>query len=155
MKIYGSKLPFPIPARTFVVDGSVGDPVQPIVAALEKSKFRLVTAPGQLPVRMQYGSFLKDAMSFEDYTWVLPEKFQRWSWDVNVYVDSGRDAHGNHAVTVTSHGYPSRSNDHAFGVVDQAIAFYAQSSQLLHVSDYFQGDPKALKARIKKQRQDS
>lgn len=53
MKIYGSGIPFGIPARTLVIDGSVAHPVLPFVQVLKKEKFNVTSAPGHNPVRLR------------------------------------------------------------------------------------------------------
>ncbi|AIY03440.1 hypothetical protein ART_3841 [Arthrobacter sp. PAMC 25486] len=146
MKIYGSNLPFGVPARTFVIDGSVAHPVLPFVQALEKEKFRVISEPGQQPIRFRYGSFLKGLLSHEFVpTLILPEKFQRWDLAINVLVAVELDEHGNHAVTITGNGFPRRGNDFLFDVVAKGAAAFARTGHLLHTSEYFQGDPKMMK----------
>ncbi len=157
MKIYGSGLPFGIPARTFVVDGSVAHPVLPFVQVLEKEKFKVTSAPGASPVRLRYGNFWKDLVADTEFfpSFLLPEKLQRWELTIDVLISSEIDQHGNHAVTITSNGFPRRGNDLVFKVVAKAADAFAASGQLLHRTDYFQGDPKAIKAKGKKQQQGS
>lgn len=151
MKIYGSSLHFGIPARTFVIDGSVAHPVLPFVQALEKEKFRLISEPGQNPILFRYGRLGKFLLSNELVpTLIMGKKFQRWDFTINVLVEAEIDQHGNHAITVVSNGTPRSSNDFVFETAGQAVNALAQSGHLLHVSEYFQGDPKTMKKQSKK-----
>lgn len=147
MKIYGSGIPFGVPARTFVIDGSVSHPVLPFVQALEKEKFKVISQPGASPVRLRYGNFWKDLVADTEFfpSFLLPEKLQRWELTVVAVLDVERDGHGNHAVTVTGNGIPRRGNDFLFDTVAKAADAFAQSGQLLHWTDFFQGDPAAVK----------
>lgn len=147
MKIYGSNIPFGIPARTFVIDGSVAHPVLPFIQVLEKEKFRVTSEPGQNPIRLRYGSFWKDLVADTEFfpTFLLPAKLQRWELTIDVLVAVELDEHGNHAVTITGNGLPRRGNDFLFDVVAKGADAFAHSGNLLHWTEYFQGDPKAMK----------
>ncbi|ALO67912.1 hypothetical protein AS189_17275 [Arthrobacter alpinus] len=151
MKIYGSNIPFGIPARTFVIDGSVAHPVLPFIQVLEKEKFRVTSEPGQNPIRLRYGSFWKDLVADTEFfpTFLLPAKLQRWELTIDVLVAVELDEHGNHAVTITGNGLPRRGNDFLFDVVAKGADAFARSGQLLHGTEFFQGDPKTLKKKGK------
>lgn len=147
MKIYGSGIPFGIPARTFVIDGEVAHPVLPFVQVLEKEKFKVTSAPGYNPVRLRYGNFWKDMVADTEFfpSFLLPEKLQRWELTIEALVSVERDEHGNHAVTTTGNGFPRRGNDFLFDTIAKAADAYAQSGHLLHWTDSFQGDPASVK----------
>ena len=151
MKIYGSGIPFGIPARTFVIDGQVAHPVLPFVQVLEKEKFKVTSDPGANPIRLRYGNFWKDLVADTEFfpSFLLPEKLQRWELTVEALLSVERDEHGNHAVTVTGNGMPRRGNDFLFDTIAKAADSYAQSGQLLHWTEFFQGDPASVKRRGK------
>lgn len=151
MKIYGSSIPFRVPARTFVIDGSVAHPVLPFVQVLEKEKFQVTSEPGANPIRLHFGSLWRDFLSFGSIpAFMLPEKLQRWELHIDVLIEAELDEHGNHAVTITGTGFPSRGNDFLFREVAKAADAFAKNGHLLHWTDYFQGDPKAVKAKAVK-----
>lgn len=141
MKIYGSKIPFGIPARTFVIDGSVAHPVLPFVQALEKEKFRVTSAPGQSPIKMNYGNFWKDLVADSEFflSFLLPKKIQRWELSVEALIAIEIDELGNHAVTITGHAIPRRGNDFLFETVAKGADAHARAGQLLHCTEFFQG----------------
>lgn len=151
MKIYGSGIPFDVPARTFVIDGSVAHPVLPFVQMLEKEKFKVTSVPGASPIRLRYGNFWKDVVADSEFFpgFLLPEKLQRWELIIEALVSVECDEHGNHAVTVTGNGMPRRGNDFLFNTIAKAAEAYAQSGQLLHWTEFFQGDPVSVKRRGK------
>ena len=145
MKIYGSNIPFVLPARTFIVAGSVASPEAAFAEALQKAKFRITSKPGESPLVLRHGTLATwiaaDSIIFS----FLPEKYRRWELSIQALIAVERDHHGHHAVTVTGQGIPARGNDYLFEVVAGAADVYAKDGLLLHVSDYFQGDPKTLK----------
>ena len=151
VKIYGSNIPFRVPARTFVIDGTVAHPVLPFVQALEKEKFQVTSGPGSSPITLRYGSLWKEFLSPGSIpSFMLPEKLQRWEMRINVSIDVELDEHGNHALTITGNGFPTRGNDFLFDVVARAAEGFAQSGHLLHRTDFFQGDPNAVKPKATK-----
>lgn len=127
-------------------------PVLPFIQVLEKEKFRVSSEPGQNPIRLRYGSFWKDLVADTEFfpTFLLPAKLQRWELTIDVLVAVELDEHGNHAVTITGNGLPRRGNDFLFDVVAKGADAFAQSGNLLHWTEYFQGDPKAMKERGRK-----
>lgn len=135
------------PARTYIVDAAVVHPVLPFVQALIKEKFRVVSEPGQSPVKLRYGALWKDLLAGSEYFpgFLLPKKLQRWELTVDVRVTAGIDPYGNHAVTATGWSVPRRGNNFLFETLGAAADSYAQSGHLLHVSDYFEGDASAFK----------
>lgn len=137
-----------LPARTFVIAGSVAHPALPFVQALEKEKFRVVSGPGLNPIGLRYGTFWKDVVADSEFFFyfLLPKRIQRWELTIDVLIDVKLDPYGNHAVTVTGYSSPRRGYDFLFETVDQAARLYAASGQLLHRSDFFTGDAGAMKA---------
>lgn len=135
------------PARTYIVDSSVAHPVLPFVDALIKEKFRVVSGPGQSPIKLRYGTLWKDMLTDSEYFpgFLLPKKLQRWELTVDVRMTAEIDEYGNHAVTATGRSMPLRGNTFLFETLGAVADSYAQSGHLLHVSDYFQGDASGFK----------
>lgn len=145
MKIFGSNIPFAIPARAFVIDGSVAHPVLPFIQALEKAKFQATSKPGQSPIVLRYGSFWKSFAADSLPTMILPAKFQRWELDIETVIAVEVDKQGNHVVTVAGNSSPVRGNEYLFDIIAKGADAHARAGQLLQSTDFFQGDPKAMK----------
>lgn len=145
MKIVGSTIPFAAPARAFVIDGSVAHPVLPFIQALEKAKFQVTSKLGQSPIVLRYGSFWKSFAADSLPTMIMPAKFQRWELDINAVIDVELDKQGNHVVTVAGTAVPFRGNDYLFEIIAKGADAHARAGQLLRSTEFFQGDPKAMK----------
>lgn len=64
------------PARTYIVDSSVAHPVLPFVQALTQKKLQVVSAPGQSPIKLRYGTMWKSVLLDNEFipSLLLPKK---------------------------------------------------------------------------------
>lgn len=135
------------PAQTFVIDAAVAHPVLPFVQALEKKKFILTSAPGKDPISVHYGTFWKQLFANGELflPFIFSKRMRRWAFTTDTLISVAPDPYGNHTVTVTAWSAPRAGNNFLFEIIGTVAEKYAQAGQLLHCSEYFEGDAAAMK----------